>query len=105
VFIARKAESTGIEPEAKMESPQLLSAWPNPFNPTTVIRYRKSEIGRTRLSVHDILGREVAVLVDGIQQAGSHQVRFDASTHSSGVYLLRLQTPGSSTLHLITLLK
>jgi hypothetical protein len=105
LFIARKAITTSIEPEPMLDSPQLLSAWPNPFNPTTVISYRKSEIGRTRLSVHDILGREVAVLVDGVQQAGEHQVRFDASTLASGVYLIRLETAGTSTIQRITLLK
>jgi hypothetical protein len=105
VFIARKAESTSIEPEPMLESPQLLSAWPNPFNPTTVISYRKSEIGRTRLSVHDILGREVAVLVDRVQSSGAHQVRFDASTLASGVYLIRLETAETSNVHRITLLK
>jgi hypothetical protein len=83
----------------------LLSAWPNPFNPVTVVGYRLSVVGDVRLSVHDLLGREVAVLVDGIQQAGAHQVRFDASHLASGVYLLRLQTPGSSTVHILTLLK
>lgn len=105
VFIARNTGVTSIEPVSKHEAPQLLSAWPNPFNPITVVGFRLSVVGETRLSVHDILGREVAVLVDGIQQAGSHQVRFDASHLSSGAYLLRLQTPESSTIHLITLLK
>jgi hypothetical protein len=105
VFIARKAESTDIEPEPRRESPQLLSAWPNPFNPVTVVGYRLSVVGDVRLSVHDILGREVAVLANGIQQAGSHQVRFDATNLASGVYFVRLHTQESTTLQLITLIK
>jgi hypothetical protein len=65
--------------------------YPNPFNPKTVISYRKSEIGRTRLAVYDLLGREVAVLVDGVMPAGEHSVNFDASTLASGIYIYRLQ--------------
>lgn len=105
VFIARKQVSTSLDPRPIPESPQLLSAWPNPFNPSTEIRYRTSEIGSTRLTIHDLLGREVAVLVDGVQMAGIHQVRFDAAGLSSGIYLVRLQSAGTFTHHLITLLK
>ena len=47
-----------------------------------------------RLTVYDILGREVATLVDGMQQRGAHEVRFDGGGLSSGVYLYRLQTTG-----------
>jgi hypothetical protein len=105
LFVARKSATTGVEPGTAPVSAQLLRAWPNPFNPTTEINYHISEMGKSRLSVHDLLGREVAVLVDGNQAPGSHKVRFDASDLASGVYLIRLQTAGSSTIHLITLLK
>jgi len=109
LFIARKAITTIIEPEPILESPQSLSAWPNPFNPTTVISYRVGTQDlaslQVRLSVYDLLGREVAVLVDGVRPAGEHQVRFNASTLASGVYLIRLETAGSSTIQRITLLK
>jgi hypothetical protein len=47
-----------------------------------------------RLTVYDILGREVATLVDGMQQQGVHEARFDGGGLSSGVYLYRLQTAG-----------
>ncbi len=69
----------------------LMGNYPNPFNPTTEIRYQKSEIGHIRLSVYDLLGREVAVLVNGIQPAGSYEVSFNASSLSTGVYLIRMQ--------------
>jgi 1,4-alpha-glucan branching enzyme len=70
--------------------------YPNPFNPSTVIGYRVPESGRVRLTVYDLLGREVAVLVDGVQTAGSHSVRWNAAGLPTGVYLYQLRA-GSFT--------
>jgi hypothetical protein len=78
---------------------------PNPFNPTTEIGYRKSEIGPTLLAVHDILGRRVAILVDGVQDAGRHSVRFDGTGLASGVYLIRLESGGKVATRKMVLLK
>jgi hypothetical protein len=72
----------------------LNQNFPNPFNPSTLIRYQLADAGPVRLSVYDILGREVARLVDGVQQQGTHEARFDGGGLSSGVYLYRLQTTG-----------
>ena len=72
----------------------LSQNFPNPFNPSTLIGYQLPSAGPVRLTVYDILGREVATLVDGIQQPGPHEARFDAGGLSSGVYLYRLQTAG-----------
>jgi hypothetical protein len=83
-------EDDGVSPE----SFALDQNFPNPFNPSTVIRYQKSVSGHTRLTVYDVLGREVAVLVDGIMPAGAHQVTFDASSLASGMYLYRLTAGG-----------
>lgn len=63
---------------------------PNPFNPETVVRYQLSVISEVRLSVFDVLGREVAVLVDREEGPGSHDVQWDATTMPSGVYYYRL---------------
>lgn len=88
---------TSIDKEESMPmSLELAQNVPNPFNPKTVIRYRKSESSRTRLAIYDILGREVAVLVDGVQAAGGHRVEFDATNLASGIYLYRLVTPSGS---------
>ncbi len=84
---------------------KLNAAYPNPFNPTTVIGYRLSVFGQTRLAVYDLLGREVAVLVDSVMPAGAHSVNFDASGLSSGVYLLRLESGGEVAVVRVTLLK
>ena len=68
--------------------------YPNPFNPTTVIRYQLPVTSEVKLVVFDILGREVALLVNERKALGSYDVKFDASGLSSGVYLYRL-TAGS----------
>jgi hypothetical protein len=93
--------------EMEIEKPRQieLTSWPNPFNPKTVIRYRKSEIGRTRLAVYDVLGREVAVLVDGVMPAGQHSATFDASRLPSGVYLIRLVAGNETLTRKVTLMK
>lgn len=87
---------------------ELLGNYPNPFNPGTVIRFQISgdHMGSpVRLGIYDILGREVAVLVDGILAAGEHQARFDASDLASGVYLVRLESAGIVRTSRMTLLK
>lgn len=94
-----------LPPVEIAQSFELDANYPNPFNPSTVISYRKSEIGRVRLAVYDLLGREVAVLVDGMIPAGEHQVRFDASGLSSGVYLYRLETPQGVQTRKMTLVR
>jgi hypothetical protein len=66
--------------------------YPNPFNPTTTISYQIRSAGGVSLRVYDVLGREVATLVDGYQSAGTHAKTFDGSRLSSGVYFYRLQS-------------
>ncbi len=99
---------TDVEERVETDQPLqtgLLGAYPNPFNPVTVIGYRLSEVGQTRLAVYDLLGREVAVLVDGVMPAGSHQVMLDGRNLASGVYLVRLTTGNESFTSKILLLK
>jgi hypothetical protein len=72
------------------ESPVLLSCYPNPFNPVTNVRYQISDIRYLKLVVYDLLGREVAVLVDGMKEPGLHEVTWDARGCASGAYVCRL---------------
>jgi glucose/arabinose dehydrogenase len=71
----------------------LEQNYPNPFNPSTTITYRVPTAAYVQLRVYDVLGREVAMLLDNHIEAGTHQVTLDASSFSSGVYLYRLTTP------------
>ena len=77
------------------ESHLLLSAYPNPFNPSTTISYYIPTAGQVDLTIYDIRGREITKLADGYRFTGSHEVRFDGTALSSGVYFVRL-TSGSS---------
>jgi len=72
----------------------LLQNYPNPFNPATVIAYRVTQAGRVSLKIYDVLGREVADLVNGDRESGVYTERFDASHLSSGIYFYRLIAPG-----------
>jgi len=73
-------------------SSALEQNWPNPFNPRTNIGFRVSGLGSrwVRLAVYDLLGREVAVLVNAQKEPGNYEVKFDAAHLPSGVYLYRL---------------
>jgi photosystem II stability/assembly factor-like uncharacterized protein len=71
---------------------ELDQNYPNPFNPTTVIRYQLPAPGDARLAVYDMLGREVAVLVNERKDPGTYTAHFDGSHLASGVYIYRLHT-------------
>ena len=70
---------------------RIYANFPNPFNPVTQIRYDLAVSGFVSLKVYDLLGREVATLVDGKQESGRRSVEFDAGGLSSGMYVYRLR--------------
>ncbi len=95
---ATNAPST-VKPESDLMAPVTFSLsqnYPNPFNPETNIAFSLAKSGRSNLSVFDLLGREVAVLVNGNLSAGEHSIVFDASQLPSGVYFYRLSSSGKT---------
>ncbi len=99
--------TTAVE-ELRTSVPQgaeLLQNYPNPFNPLSNLGFRIADFGSVKLSVFDLLGREVAVLVNGILSPGTHAVVWDASAFPSGIYLCRLTTSESSITKRMVLLR
>jgi hypothetical protein len=83
----------------------LAQNYPNPFNPSTKISYLLTNTGKVRLSVYDILGREIAVLANEIQTVGAHEVTFSANGLSSGIYFYKLQAANGVITKKMMLLK
>jgi hypothetical protein len=84
---------TSVNQSTVIPSQYSLSPnYPNPFNPTTVITYSIPKSGNISLKIYDLLGREVAALVNEIKQAGKYEVKFDGSKLASGIYLYRIQS-------------
>lgn len=90
------ASSVSVEDAELPLTVALHGNYPNPFNPQTVIGYELPQAVRVRLAVYDVLGREVALLVDAPQAAGQYQAVFEASGLPSGVYVYHL-TAGATT--------
>ncbi len=96
------------EVEAKITNPidyVLSQNYPNPFNPSTTISYSIPEDGNVTIKVYDILGNEVASLVDEFKQAGKHDLVFNASNLSSGVYYYKMTSAGFSKIKKLMLMK
>lgn len=73
---------------------QLSQNFPNPFNPATVVRYQLPAAANVHLAVYDLLGHEVAVLLDRNEESGTHEVVFDAARLASGTYFYRIRAGG-----------
>ncbi len=98
--------ATGVDGgAAKPWTFALGQNFPNPFNPATTIRYSLPSRSDVRLTIYDPLGREVAELVNGTQEAGSHEVRWNAGSLSSGVYYYRLSAGSAVEMKRLLLVK
>ncbi len=94
--------------EAEQDIPEtyaLRQNFPNPFNPSTEILFDLPEDAMVSLVVYDVLGREVARLVQGELRAGTHRARFDAGNLPSGVYFYRIQAGDFQRTNRMTVLK
>lgn len=91
-WVGDQMVSVGDEDESMELKFELSQNYPNPFNPSTTIRYSIPENGMVTLKVFNILGQEVNTLVNKVQNAGLHQVNFNAGQFASGVYIYRLSS-------------
>ncbi len=83
----------------------LEAAYPNPFNPTTSVRFALPQTGDATVAVYDALGRQVTTLANGTHRAGWHEVSWNATGQASGVYLIRLVAGATVQTQTVTLLK
>lgn len=83
----------------------LFQNYPNPFNPSTTIRWQLPVSTNVSLNVHNVLGNEIAVLVDKEIPAGMHQINFNASSLSNGVYFYNLKAGDFSETKMLLILK
>ncbi|MFZ0454100.1 MAG: glycoside hydrolase family 9 protein [Ignavibacteriaceae bacterium] len=107
-YFSGKKELTGINEKvgALPGKIQLEQNYPNPFNPSTTIRYHIANNNTfVELKVFNVLGKEIKALVNEVQNSGIHEVRFNASNYSSGIYFYTLKTvsgSGSSATYIAT---
>ena len=98
-------EVTSAEGEELPTEVSLSQNYPNPFNPQTTIEYALPQAGDVSLLVYDMLGREVATLLEGPQAAGRHAVNFDANGLPNGTYVYRLVAPNKTITRTMVLVK
>ena len=100
--------TTGLGEDRDLQLPaefELLQNFPNPFNPSTSIKYHIPESDFISLRIYDILGNQVSVLVDKYQSAGTHEILFDASALNSGVYFYHLRSSRYNAVKKMVILK
>ena len=83
----------------------LNQNYPNPFNPSTKISFNLEKAGYTTLTIHNVLGQEVATVVAGDMSVGHHEVSFNALDLSSGVYFYKLQSGDFTSVKKMTLMR
>lgn len=99
------SSATAVNDAVQPEKFELSQNYPNPFNPSTVIKYSVPASGKVTLKVYDVLGKEVASLVNDVKNAGSYEVNFDASKLSSGMYIYSINAGNYSASKKMMLIK
>jgi hypothetical protein len=98
--------ATNIRPDDQLVLEFTLhSNYPNPFNPSTALRFEMQQAGHVSIGVFDVTGRQVAVLVNGTMPAGIHEAVFEAGNLPSGMYIARMAVGGKTTSRPMTLVK
>ncbi len=98
---------TGIQQTStpRVQTYSLSQNFPNPFNPSTTIEYEVTKTGPVQIDVFNVLGQHIATLVNEIQTAGTHRIRFHAADLASGTYFYSLQAGGFKAVKRMLLLK
>lgn len=104
-FSINSTTSVTVHPSVQPTNFVLEQNYPNPFNPSTVISYQLPMTSYVTLTVYDVIGREVATLVNEMKVAGSYNVQFDASKLASGIYFYRLEFASTHIVKKMMLLK
>ncbi|MEK7263943.1 MAG: T9SS type A sorting domain-containing protein, partial [Bacteroidota bacterium] len=101
LFLAKHSPFTEVKEDDNSQFDfSLAQNYPNPFNPQTAISFSLLAVGNVTLKVYDVLGREVATLLNNeTMQAGRHEIQFDGSKFPSGVYFYRLSVDGIDEMH------
>ncbi|MGB5896471.1 MAG: T9SS type A sorting domain-containing protein, partial [Ignavibacteriaceae bacterium] len=105
IMMAVIDNTTEVEDVDQPASFRLYQNYPNPFNPTTKITYSIPQRSLVLLKVYDVLGNEVATLVDEVKPVGEYEIEFEASELTSGIYLYRLEAPNYVESHKMVLIK
>jgi len=83
----------------------LLNPYPNPFNPNVILQYSLIRSNRTSLKIYNLLGQEVATLVDSYQNKGAYSLNWQPQNLSAGIYLVRLESGNQTSLHKVVFMK
>jgi sugar lactone lactonase YvrE len=105
VRVLHPASGTNAEADPRPAGFDLRQNYPNPVRDVSRIGFTLPESGHVRLSVFDLLGREVRVLVDGVRAAGPHEAHLDASGLPAGSYVCRLEMGGRTIARLVTVVR
>ncbi len=97
--------SVGESDLPSSQSILLCENYPNPFNSSTEIRYLMPESGHVRLSIYNIIGQKIALLVDNEQSNGYHEIKWNAENESSGIYFYKLETKNATAMESMILIK
>ena len=84
---------------------ELKQNYPNPFNPETEINFTIARSGHVKITVYNVLGREVKVIINDFKQQGGYTIKFNGVNLASGVYFYKIETPGFAQTKKMVLLK